>query len=170
MGSRMKSLEPPDSLHLKAAQGWLELGNHIEADAELDEIAPALRIHPDVLEVRWQIYATARKWEACADIAATITRLAPDEPLGWIYRSFALHELKRTQEARDNLLPVVEAFPHEALMRYNLACYECQLGCLQQAKEWLQKAFETSREPTQLRLMALEDPDLEPLWRGIGSL
>jgi hypothetical protein len=24
-----KPLEPPDSLHLQAAQGWLELGNHI---------------------------------------------------------------------------------------------------------------------------------------------
>src|ERR1035438_2514329 len=35
----MKPLEPPDSLHLQAAQGWLELGNHVEADAELDNIA-----------------------------------------------------------------------------------------------------------------------------------
>ena len=25
-------IEPPDSLHLLAAQGWLELGNHLEKD------------------------------------------------------------------------------------------------------------------------------------------
>jgi len=27
-------------------------------------------------------------------------------------------------------------------LRYNLACYECRLGRLEQAKNWLQKAFE----------------------------
>ena len=34
----MKPLEPPDSLHLQAAQGWLELGNHIEANEELEKM------------------------------------------------------------------------------------------------------------------------------------
>jgi hypothetical protein len=29
-----------------AAQGWLELGNHIEAIEELENIAPQLRAHP----------------------------------------------------------------------------------------------------------------------------
>jgi hypothetical protein len=48
----LKPLEHPGSFHLKAAQGWLELGNHLEADKELDEIAPTLRKHPDVLEIR----------------------------------------------------------------------------------------------------------------------
>ena len=73
--------------------------NHTETDAELDEITPGLRSRPDVLEVRWQIYAQAKKWEACVEIAEAIIRLAPNKPLGWIHRSFALHEMKRTQEA-----------------------------------------------------------------------
>ena len=68
----MKPLQPPDSHHLEAAQGWLELGNHAEADAELDSIASSLRAHPDVLNVRWGIYAAARKWEAALDIAAAL--------------------------------------------------------------------------------------------------
>ncbi len=50
----MKPLEPPDSLHLRAAQGWCELHAFSEADAELDNIAASLRAHPLVLEVRWQ--------------------------------------------------------------------------------------------------------------------
>ena len=146
------------------------MGNHVEATAELEKVTPELQMHPDMLMVRWQIQAAEKNWQAALETASDLTHVVPEHPFGWVHRSFCLHELKRTAEARDNLLPVVEAFPHEALMRYNLACYECQLGCLQQAKEWLQKAFETSRELTQLRLMALEDPDLEPLWRGIGSL
>jgi Tfp pilus assembly protein PilF len=57
----MKPLEPPDSLHLQAAQGWLELGNHAEAEAELDNITASSREHPDVINVRWGIYAAAKK-------------------------------------------------------------------------------------------------------------
>jgi tetratricopeptide (TPR) repeat protein len=160
------SLAPPDTLHLLAAQGWLELGNHIEANEELENITPELRAHPAVLGVRWEIYAAAKKWEATLDIAAALIQLDPDDPLGWVHRSFALHELKRTAEARDNLLRVVDKFPASATMRYNLACYECQLGRLKQAKNWLEKAFEVG-ESKKIKLMALGDPDLEPLWREI---
>ena len=63
-----KSLGHLDCLHLQAAQGWLELGDHLEADKELDEITPQLRAHPDVLEVRWQVYAHAEKWKACVPL------------------------------------------------------------------------------------------------------
>jgi hypothetical protein len=37
-----------------------------------------------------------------------------EEPLGWLHRSYALHELKQTTEARDNLLRVVDQFPMSA--------------------------------------------------------
>jgi hypothetical protein len=45
----VKPLDLPDIHHLRAAQGWLELGNHLEANEELEKIAPALRAHPSVL-------------------------------------------------------------------------------------------------------------------------
>lgn len=163
------ALQPPDSHHLVAAQGWLELDNHIEANEELEKITAQLRAHPHVLELRWQIYAAAKKWDAALDIASALVQIVPDESSGWLHRSYCLHELKRTLEARDNLMPVVEKFPDDAIMRYNLACYECQLGKLEQAKEWLEKAFEIG-DPTKLKLMALDDPDLEPLWSGLSQL
>ncbi len=121
------------------------------------------------MEVRWQIYAKARKWDAALDIASALIQLAPEHPLGWVHRSFCLHELNRSAEARDNLLRVVDKFPEDPIMRYNLACYECQLGRIEQAKHWLEKAFEIG-DPRKLKLMALDDPDLEPLWRSIGEV
>lgn len=51
----------------------------------------------------------------------------PESTLGLIYRSHILHELKRTEEARDNLLRMVDRFPENPIMQHNLACYECQL-------------------------------------------
>jgi tetratricopeptide (TPR) repeat protein len=145
------------------------LGNHIEANDELEKITPELRAHPAVLAVRWEIYAAAKKWEATLDIAAALIQLDPDDPLGWVHRSYALHELKRTAEARDDLLRVVDKFPASATMRYNLACYECQLGRLEQAKAWLGKAFELG-DAAKMKLAALDDPDLEPLWKNIGNV
>jgi len=47
----MKPLSPPDSHHLSAATGWLELGNWQEANEELEEITPELRPHPHALVV-----------------------------------------------------------------------------------------------------------------------
>jgi tetratricopeptide (TPR) repeat protein len=137
----MKPLEHPDSFHLQAAQGWLELGNDHEANEELEQITPELRSHPDVLEVRWHIYAHAKKWEVCVDLAGAIIKLVPEKPFGWIHRSFALHELKRTQEAFDLLMPVAKDFPKVWTITYNLACYCAQLGRLKECEQWFNKAM-----------------------------
>jgi hypothetical protein len=83
----MPPLTAPDSHHLRAAIGWLELGNHLEANEELEKITASLRAHPDVLEVRWQICARELKWDACLDIAVALVQTAPERPAGWIHRS-----------------------------------------------------------------------------------
>jgi predicted Zn-dependent protease len=160
----MNPLEPHNQHDLVAAQGWVELGNDLEANEELEQITPENRAHPAVFEVRWQIYAKAKKWDAALDIASALVQMVPEEPLGWVHRSYCLHEMKKTEEARDNLLRVVNKFPDDPIMRYNLACYECRLGRLEQAKHWLEKAFKPGGRK-RIKLMALEDPDLEPLWQ-----
>ena len=164
-------LEPPDSIHLKAAEGWLGLGNHIEANEELENIAPHFRVHPDVLEIRWQIYAKENKWEACADIARAVTKLAPERPSGWIHLAYSLRRAKGggLEAARDALSSVAGKFPKVSIIPYNLACYACQLGNLKEAWAWLEKAFNIG-DSKQLKLMALADPDLEPLWLDIGEI
>jgi tetratricopeptide (TPR) repeat protein len=99
-----------------------------------------LRAYPDVLEIRWQIYAKEKKWKACVNIAAMM-KLAPERSNGWIHRPYALHELKRTQEAFDNLLPVADQFPNLWTIPYNLACYCSQLRRFEEAQAWFKKAM-----------------------------
>jgi len=171
----MKKLEPPDSIHLKAAEGWLGLGDHVEANEELENITPQFRVHPDVLEIRWQIYAKEKKWEACVDIARAVTKLAPKRPSGWIHLAYSLRQAKGggLQAAWDALLPVAEKFPTVTTIPYNLACYAAQMNRLDGARDWLKRAFEIGKKTKcfdQVRLMALDDPDLEPLWSQIGEL
>jgi predicted Zn-dependent protease len=163
----MQPLTPPDSHRLSAAQGWLELGSHLEANAELEEISPAVRSHPDVLELKWDIYAREQKWEACVKIALAIMRSDPGRPKGWISHSFALHELKRTQEAYTHLATVADKFPDVWTIPYNLACYCSQLGLLDEAQKWLKRALSLDGKRTQQA--AIDDRDLKPLWDSMGT-
>ncbi len=165
----MKTLEPPDSHHLSVALGWFELGNWHEANEELEKIAPTLRTHPDVLELRCAIYAKADRWSAVLNIAQTISQLDPDRTFGPIYLACAFHKLKRTEEARLVLVKILNRFPTDWLVRFNLACYECQLG--NQATAWacLAEAFELG-DAKAVKLMALDARDLEPFWEQIGGM
>jgi len=154
---------------LRAAQGWAELGNYDEAAVELEGITAALRSHPEALVVSWKICAHVKQWPACVEIGEAIVQLAPQKVFGWIHRSFALHELKRTREAFDLLLPAVEKYPKEWTIPYNLACYACQLGELKEAWSWLEKAIDLAGE-SDIRPQALSDPDLGPMWGDITDL
>jgi len=169
MSLKLKKLPHPDSHHLAAAEGWLGLGDHLAANEELENITPRLRGHPYVLELRWEIYAKAGKWEMAAEVARSLATLLPDNSFGWIHQAYSLHELKRTGEAWDVLHPVADKFSDQYIIRYNLACYACQLGNLKASFSWLEKAIDLAGKKD-IRAMALDDPDLEPLWEKIGEI
>jgi hypothetical protein len=76
--------------------------------------------------------------------------------------------LKRTKEALAVLLPMADKFPDQYIIPYNLACYCCQLGELKESLQWLGKAIDLAGKK-EIRLMALEDPDLEPLRKQIKA-
>ena len=167
----MKPLQPPDSHHLQAAIGWLELGNYTEANEELEKITPGLRSHPDVLSVRWQIYAKDGKWGTAAEIAHALNRIRPLEPQFWIWRAYATRRMPgggipQAKEVLDKAQPL---FSKEPLIAYNLAFHECQIGNQKEACAWLKKALDLG-DPKSLKSMALEDPDLEPLRAEIGEI
>jgi len=162
----MSSLTLTDIRHLQAAQGWLGLQNWREAKAEIENISSALQSDPDVLQVRWAIHAAAKEWELAAQIAEEFSHSKPDNPFGFVHLAYALHEMKRTEEAQNVLLLVVEKFRDEFIIRYNLACYACQLGDQEAAWRWLEKS-KTLTDPDEVKRMALDDPDLEPLRKQI---
>jgi tetratricopeptide (TPR) repeat protein len=161
VSSSFSTLPLSDRRALEGAEGWLGLGNWREAENELASIAPDLQTHPDVIELRWHIHAAAKRWQAAVDVAETLVGLAPERVNAWVHRSFALHELKRTQEAYDKLVPAAESFSKVWTVPYNLACYCAQLGRLQESRTWLKKAL--SIDKIQANLAAIEDPDLKPL-------
>ncbi len=69
----MNRFESPDCLHLLASQDWLELGDHLEANHELDKISRRLRMHPDVL-LCYEIFAKAKWWDAAFYVAQAVVQ------------------------------------------------------------------------------------------------
>ena len=69
------------------------------------------------------------------------------------------------EKAKLLLDEAAKLFPTEWSIQYNLACYCAQLGQLDAAREHLGKSYELG-DAQQIKLMALDDEDLKPLWEG----
>ena len=172
MPVEITALEPPDRHHLSAAIGWLELGNWQEANAELENIAPALRSHLSVLIVKFEVCSKAGgKWDVANEIARQLLQNSPEEAQFWIWHAYATRRMPGggIPQAREILGKAQQLIPTDRLIPYNLGCYECQLGHLEAAWTWLEKAFSLG-DASAFKSMALEDRDLEALWPKIMKL
>jgi len=167
----VKPIEPPDSHHLLAAQGWAEQGNFHEAEAELVQVAENLWTHPQVLGFRYEIYARGRRWDQAADVATMLVDTYANQVGAWVSLAYAVRRKKDggLPQARDILARARDLFPMESLIVYNLACYECQMGDESAALQWLIQAM-TLGGKKEIKQMALKDNDLKPMWRRIGCL
>ena len=167
----MPKLEPPDTFALSAALGWMELKNLPEAEAELAQVSAEHQAHPDVLEVRWLLCAEKRDWAAALDVARQVMAVAPERVTGWLHQAYAARRAPggSLAAAWEVLLPAAEKFPSVSIIPFNLACYACQMGELDQAREWLRRAFDAGPK-VEIRGMAMQDEDLRPLWDEIRKM
>lgn len=163
----MNILSNPERRQLEAAEGWLMLGNPLEAHEELEKITGENSYHPAVLAMRWQVYAAAQWWEAAYVVSKALCEFAPRSAEAWICQANTVRHYKGVVEAWNLLLGIVNRFSDDAVIRYNLACYAAQMGLMEDACGWLVQAFERE-DAIQLKLAAIYDPDLAPLWSKIG--
>lgn len=165
----MRGLSQAAKWHLSFAEGWLGLGNFREARGELRRISACFRAHPDVLEIRFLLNAVLRQWPSALNLARALTRVAPDRLTGWVATANALHGLNQTQRAWNTLVSVSKRFPDNSTVPYNLACYSARLGKVGEACHWLKEALRIDGSP-ELKLMALRDPDLKPVWENVDTI
>ena len=163
----MTILSIQERRYLEAAEGWLMLSNPLEAHEELEQISGENAYHPAVLAMRWQVYAAAGWWEAAFVVSKALCDFAPQSSEAWICQANTLRHCRGVMEAWNTLLKIVNQFPEDGIIRYNLACYAAQMGLIEESCGWLVQAFE-KEDSTQLKLAAIYDPDLQPLWEKIG--
>ena len=157
-------LEPPDQQYWQAAVGYVELGMFQDANDQLEEIDPFNRAAPEVLAVRLAIYHGLKKWELMREIAKRLAEFQPNDIQWTVSFAYATRRAESVETAKEILLNAEPKFPKEAVIPYNLACYECQLGNVESAKNYLKKAFQID---SNWRLTALDDSDLQPLWNDL---
>ena len=146
---------------LQVAVGYLELGMLGEANDEIENLAPELKSSSAVLGVRLEIYRAAEKWSLMEVVARELWKRHPDEPVYWNDLAWTVRRADSINAAHSILLDAVERFPGDAMTHFNLGCYACQLGDIDQAKERVRRAIELDAK---FKMLALDDPDLELIW------
>jgi tetratricopeptide (TPR) repeat protein len=157
-------LEFQDSRHLEVAHGYIELAMWEEANEQLEAIDAFCRTAPEVLAARIEIYRGLKKWELMREIAKRLNECDPENVQWIISYAFASRRALSIEVAKEILLKAVSKFPKEAIIYFNLACYDCQLGRIESAKDYLKRAFEID---SNWRNAALDDEDLEPIWNSL---
>lgn len=148
-------------VRLLAACGALELGIPELAADELEDIPPEYRMMRRVMEMRTMVYEKAESWDLMSETGRFLAEQWPEFPQHWIWAAYAIRRSRSVEEAEVWLKRGMEAHPAEPIIPFNLACYASVSGRIGEAKQLLERAI--TLDP-QVRVMALDDPDLEPLW------
>jgi len=145
---------------LSHVRGYLDLGMVAEAEAELAAIPPPASERPEVHALRVAVLHEKRDWPELRRVAAVLVQQQPDQPGWWVSFAFATRRTASIEDAREILLAAERAHPEEAIIHFNLGCYACQLGELEEARRRVWRSIELRSE---LRELAHHDPDLQPL-------
>lgn len=167
----MTELPHPDNFHLRAAEGWMLLGDTISALEEIVKLRPASREKPAALRLEWQILAIMGDWTKAYAAADQLLAKCPDLADAWVHRAYAARRMKGggLDRAWESLHPAAEKFPSESIIPYNLACYAAQMSRLDEAWTWLERAARASKDKRAIWLMAMADSDLEPIRERIAE-
>ncbi len=153
---------------LEYARGYMELGLLEEAQTELDSIAEEDQSQLDVLELRVDLHMELKHWERVVGTAQLVCEKRPACDRAWIAWAYALRELQRVEEAKSVLLCAEGTHGSKSgVLHYNLACYHCLLGEMEEAERRLKRACLLDAG---WRAVALTDSDLKALRARIASV
>jgi tetratricopeptide (TPR) repeat protein len=142
---------------LMAADGYMDLNMYAEARKELLQIPTVYRNHKLYLWLMNRLSVETEDWEMAVTISRTLCEKQPDLVDSWVAYAYAVRRHEKISNARTILLQAIERFSEEAIIPYNLACYECQLGNIENAKIYLKRALSLDMG---FRVIALKDEDL----------
>ena len=143
--------------HLNYANGYRQLGMFADAHEELSKIPEELQHSKEVLVTDLAISSDAKSWERVAKLSSQLVAEYPEEVEWWIQWAYAVRRTDSLDEAKEILKNALVSFPVEPCLHYNMGCYACVEGEINQAKDWILQAIALEGD---YRLMAMEDEDL----------
>ena len=100
-------------------------------------------------------------------VARELWKRHQDDPVYWNNLAWVVRRKDSIEAAQIILLEALEKFPNDAMTNYNLGCYACLLGDMDNAKRFVGEAIKLD---SKYKLMALDDGDLETLWDSFASV
>lgn len=137
---------------LEAALGYLQLGMFEEANEEIEQLPLEDKVSPGVLRLRTAIYSETKSWHLLREGAGFLVDSLPGDPQHWIWLAYAT---RRTASipAETILLQALESHPSGRDDSFQ--------------PRMLRRPDREDRggkgKAPEARLLALDDPDLEPL-------
>lgn len=156
----MKTLTTHTRRQLGYAGGYLALGMKSQAAEALAEITGEDRDANAVWVMRLSVYNEQGDWARAAEAGARVCEREPRTAAYWTQWAYAVRRHTGLAEARAILMQALGLHPREAVFHFNLACYEAQLGNIDDARIFLDTAG--GLDPAFVEL-AKTDPDLAPL-------
>jgi tetratricopeptide (TPR) repeat protein len=120
-----------------------------------------LKHRTEVLKLRLEIYRESKAWKLMEVVARELWKRHSDSPEHWNNLAFAVRRAESLELANEILLHATKRFPEDAMTHFNLGCYACQAGDLEEAKIRVGRAVELDAK---FQKLAVDDPDLEPMW------
>lgn len=142
------------------AEGYLALGMKAEAAQALAEITGEDVGAVPVLALSLIVHTELKAWVVAASLSAALCEREPHEAAYWVQWAYATRRFVNIEAARAILVKALGLHPLVAVIHFNLACYEAQLGNLDDARSFLETACGLDTECVEL---AKTDEDLEPL-------
>ncbi|MFZ0712447.1 MAG: tetratricopeptide repeat protein, partial [Terrimicrobiaceae bacterium] len=103
----------------------------------------------------------------CRSSCQTSCESGPGKPGAWINLAYSVRRAENIGQAEAVLLKARALHPEDASIAFNLACYASATGRMKKAKVRLRQAIYLDKD---IRLVALDDEDLRPLWDWIGGV
>ena len=138
-----------------------------DAALALEEIEPEDKTRTEVLGARAVLYIAAKKWDMAAAVASHLVKVEPENEAWWFNFAYAVRRAESVEKAEAILLRAQAIHPQVAMIAFNLACYASVSGRMEEAKERLRNAIDLDKD---IRILALDDEDLRPLWDWITRL
>ncbi len=164
-------LSNKDSIRLRKAityaNGYRELAMFKDAHQELDSLPKHLREEEDTRKMRLTLCMEAEDWKRALPFAEALAKDNLEESGYIVNLAYVVRRASSMDKAKNILIEASDRFPNEAIIHYNLGCYECQENNLNAAKTRIAKAI--SLDPSYLDL-AKKDEDLVSLKKWIQSL
>lgn len=150
------------------ALGFLELGMPQDAWEELGELPAEIAETSPVIQMKVEVLNRLKRWQDAAELCRPMIEREPGELFWWIQRAFSLRRSESIESAEAVLRSALVHHPPEGVLIYNLACYACVQGRLDEARDFLGRSI--SGDPDTIIRMALQDPDLAALRPWVEDL